>query len=205
MSLLSLAAGFGLGLSLIVALGAQNLFVLRQGMRREHLGLVVVVCAASDAVLIAAGAAGMGWVLDRASAAEGVVRILAAAYLLGFGLLAGARAWAGGQDTGDGPAATPRRRAVVLTALALTWLNPHVYLDTVLLLGSVAATRADGPWTFAAGAMLASVVWFSVLGLAARGLAPLLRTRRAARLLDTGIAVVMIALAAWVALPVLAG
>jgi L-lysine exporter family protein LysE/ArgO len=188
-------AGFVTGLSLIVAIGAQNAFVLRQGLRRRHVGLVVAVCAVSDLVLILAGVAGIGTVVERAPVVLVVVRWLGAAFLLGYGLLAARRALRGGQleAAADRPLSTS---AVLATALAFTWLNPHVYLDTVLLVGSIASTHGHpGRWWFAAGAGLASIGWFTALGYGARALTPVFRRRNAWRVLDGGIAVVMLTLA----------
>lgn len=210
-----LLAGLVLGLSLIVAIGAQNLFVLRQGIRREHVLAVVVVCAASDAVLIVLGVSGVGLALSALPWLVTAVRWAGAAFLVGYGLLAARRAWrpsgaltvtddhanSAGVDTrpsagtAQGIAVAPTRLAgTVLTVLALTWLNPHVYLDTVFLLGSVSTTYGDSRWIFALGAVIASVVWFSVLGFGARYLGRSLATPRAWRILDAVIAVVMIAL-----------
>ena len=188
--------GFLTGLSLIVAIGAQNAFVLRQGLRRRHVLLVVGVCAVSDLVLILAGVAGIGTIVERAPVVLTVVRWLGAAFLLGYGLLAARRAVRGGglEAAADRQLSTP---AVLATALAFTWLNPHVYLDTVLLVGSIASTHgAAGRWWFAAGAGTASLAWFTALGYGARALAPVFRRRNAWRVLDAGIATVMFALAA---------
>lgn len=211
----SLLAGVGLGLSLIIAIGAQNVFVLRQGIRREHVLAVVAVCAVSDALLIAAGVAGIGATLSAIPWLLDVVRWMGAAFLVGYGLLAARRAWrpAGAlQVDVETPGSTssapysaslvarevtdtaPRLRAALLTALALTWLNPHVYLDTVFLLGSISSTHGDQRWVFGAGAMIASLTWFSALGFGARYLGRWLSTPRAWRWLDASIAVVMIAL-----------
>lgn len=227
-----LLAGLGLGFSLIVAIGAQNLFVLRQGLRREHVLAVAAICAASDAVLIALGVSGIGLVLQAAPWLIDVVRWAGALFLVGYGLLAARRAWRpSGRTLGDdapagdrladivpepgasssqvrgdirtapAPATRTRLVTVVLTCLALTWLNPHVYLDTVFLLGTVANTHGDDRWLFAAGAMVASVVWFFGLAFGARLLGRWLSTPRAWRILDAVIAVVMIALGISLVLP----
>jgi L-lysine exporter family protein LysE/ArgO len=197
-------AGLGLGLSLIIAIGAQNVFVLRQGIRREHVLAVVIVCAVSDAVLIAAGIAGLGAVLEVVPWLVDVVRWAGAIFLVGYGMLAARRAWrpTGAHTVGEhpdggepAPASGPRLRSVLLTALALTWLNPHVYLDTVFLLGSIASTWDEQRWLFGAGAMLGSVLWFTALGFGARYLGRWLSSPRAWRWLDAGIAVVMVAIA----------
>lgn len=207
--LTSFFAGVGLGLSLIVAIGAQNLFVLRQGLRREFALTVALVCAASDALLIAVGVSGIGLVLAAVPWVIDVVRWAGAAFLLCYGLLAARRAWRPGGATlrvEVAPAATalatrPRLAPVVLTCLALTWLNPHVYLDTVFLLGSIATAYGDTRWVFAAGAMMASVAWFFALAFGSRYLSRWLATPRAWRILDGVIAVVMIALAVSLVLP----
>ena len=188
-------AGLLTGLSLIVAIGAQNAHVLRQGLAREHVGVVVAICTASDVVLILAGVAGIGSVVEAAPAALTVVRWLGAAFLgwYGVGSLLRARRTeslrASGGDVTSLAAAAGR-------TMALTWLNPHVYLDTVLLLGTVA--NHEGPsarWWFAAGACLGSAVWFAGLGYGARLLAPLLGRPRAWRILDTAIGLVMLLIA----------
>ncbi|WP_460774464.1 LysE/ArgO family amino acid transporter [Microbacterium sp. GXF7504] len=215
--LTSVLAGFGLGLSLIVAIGAQNLFVLRQGLRREAVVLVATVCAVSDAVLIVVGVSGLGAILQAVPWLVDVARWAGAAFLVVYGLLAAKRAWRPSGDAlrvdaadapapavGDGGTAVATRRrtaAVVATCLALTWLNPHVYLDTVFLLGSVASTHGDARWLFACGAMAASAVWFFSLALGARFLGRWLSTPRAWRILDAVIAVVMIVLGVSLVLP----
>ena len=193
--LIAALSGLVTGLSLIVAIGAQNAFVLRQGLRRSHVLLVVAVCALSDLALILAGVAGIGTIVERAPGVLTVVRWLGAAFLVGYGLLAARRAVRGGHldAAPDRPLGT---RAALATALAFTWLNPHVYLDTVLLVGSIASTYGTtGRWWFAAGAGAASLGWFTALGFGARVLTPLFRRPTAWRVLDGGIAVVILALA----------
>ena len=194
--ILPLLTGLSAGLSLIVAIGAQNVFVLRQGIQRSHVGLVVAVCALSDLVLILAGVAGIGVLLDRAPAAITVIRWAGAAFLLAYGLMAARRAFRGERMEISGGAQPRPRLAILGACLAFTWLNPHVYLDTVLLLGSLAAAQGDpGRWWFGAGAGLGSILWFTALGVGARYLAPLFRRRGAWRVLDACVAVVMVALA----------
>jgi L-lysine exporter family protein LysE/ArgO len=225
----SLVAGFGLGLSLIVAIGAQNLFVLRQGVRRDHVLAVALVCAISDAVLIVVGVSGLGLALEALPWLIDVVRWAGFAFLLAYGLLAARRALrpsgdtlaldAAATDLASAPAsegsgrstarhaaphgtlARTRLAPVLLTCLALTWLNPHVYLDTVFLLGSVASTHGEHRWWFAVGASVASIVWFFGLAFGARYLGRWLATARAWRILDGVIAVVMIAIAVSLVLP----
>lgn len=210
-----LLAGVGLGFSLIIAIGAQNLFVLRQGLRREHVVLVATICAVSDAALIALGVSGVGLVLGAVPWLIDVVRWAGAAFLVVYGLLAAKRAWrpsgtslavtepdaAAPPTAGVVVATGTRALPVALTVLALTWLNPHVYLDTVFLLGTVANTHGDGRWWFAAGAMAASFVWFFGLAVGARYLSRWLSTPRAWRILDGVIAAVMIALGISLVLP----
>ncbi|CAH0155619.1 Arginine exporter protein ArgO [Microbacterium oxydans] len=220
--MLSVLAGLGLGLSLIVAIGAQNVFVLRQGIRRQHVLAVVIVCALSDAALILAGVAGLGSVIAAAPWLIVVARWAGAAFLLVYGLLAARRAWRGTGDalqvdsaedsmsTASGGTRTATRTRtplapVLTTVLALTWLNPHVYLDTVLMLGSIAATHGEERWLFAAGAVTASILWFTALGFGARYVGRWLRTPLSWRILDAVIAVVMVSIAVSLVLPVLGG
>ena len=194
--LLSTAAGFGFGLSLIIAIGAQNAYVLRQGLRREHVLAVVIVCAASDAILIFVGVAGFGALIRTLPWLLVAVRIIGAIFLIGYGLLAARRAiWPRPLDTTTvGDSAGLAR--IVATTVALTWLNPHVYLDTVLFLGSIAATHGDDRWYFGLGAVLGSVLWFTALGFGAALLRPVFSRPTSWRVLDIGIAVVMTAIAA---------
>jgi L-lysine exporter family protein LysE/ArgO len=185
----SALAGFAAAVALIVAIGTQNAFVLRQGLRREHVLPVVLICALSDAALIAAGIAGLGAVVTARPGTVTAIRWVGAAFLLGYAILAARRAL---RPSALRPAdrAPATMRATLLTCLALTYLNPHVYLDTVLLLGSV-AQRHPPRWLFGAGAMLASLAWFTALGVGAGRLAPVLTRPVAWRVLDGTIAVVM--------------
>lgn len=194
-ALAAAAAGFGTGLSLIVAIGAQNAFVLRQGIRRDAVLAVVGICALSDALLITLGVGGVGALVVAWPDALTVVGWIGGAFLLGYGLLAARRVVRPGTDAlrADGEAAGSRRRAV-LTCLALTWLNPHVYLDTVFLLGSIAADRGPLRWTFGLGAACASLCWFAALGFGARLLGRFLTRPAAWRVLDGLVAATMITL-----------
>ncbi|SLN64736.1 Arginine exporter protein ArgO [Roseovarius litorisediminis] len=187
-------AGFALGFSLILAIGAQNAFVLRQGLRREHVLAVVLVCAISDAVLVAAGVAGFGALAEMVPGLERIMRWGGAAFLLWYGFSNLRAAWRGGEvlEAGEGTGSLAR---AVLTCLALTWLNPHVYLDTVVLLGSVSAQYAD-KLQFGAGAVLASFVFFFSLGYGARVLAPVFRRPQSWRVLDVVVGLTMWAIAA---------
>lgn len=191
--LTSALAGFAASAVLIVAIGAQNAFVLRQGLRREHVLAVVVTCAASDLLLISAGIAGLGALVTARPGAVTVIRSVGAAFLCGYALLAAFRAL---RPAALAPAerAPATLRATLLTCLALTYLNPHVYLDTVLLLGTVAQQHPHH-WLFGIGAAAASAVWFTALGAGARRLAPVLARPGAWRVLDGLIAVVMLAIA----------
>ena len=194
--MITVLAGLGFGLGLIVAIGAQNAYVLRQGIRREHVGVVVAVCAVSDALLITVGAAGVGAFIARHTTALAVVTVIGAGVLLVYAAQAVRRAIRPAALSVARPGGSERTRigSVVFAALALTWLNPHVYLDTVVLLGSVSATYAT-PWLFALGAAIASIGWFAGLGFGARVLAPVFAKPSAWRIFDIGVAVVMTGIA----------
>ena len=194
-ALVATVSGFALGLGLIVAIGAQNAFVLRQGLRLEHVAVVVAVCALSDLALILAGVFGAGSVLSRLPWLIPVVCFAGAAFLLGYGCLAARRALRPGALLSEVAGVRVGLAATVGTCVALTWLNPHVYLDTVVLLGSTASTYGEHRWQFAAGAGLGSILWFAGLGYGARLLRPVFARPAAWRFLDGGIAVVMAALA----------
>lgn len=207
MSATLLPALFGLltGLSLIVAIGAQNAFVLRIGIegRNRVVGTVVAICAVSDGLLIVAGVLGIGAVIAAAPVALIVIRVIGAGFLIVYGLLAARRALRPGRLLPDAPSTPMALGVAVTTTLALTWLNPHVYLDTVLFLGSVA--NQQGPserWWWAAGALLASCLWFAGLGFGARLLRPVFARPAAWRVLDAVIAVVMVGLGVRLALGV---
>jgi L-lysine exporter family protein LysE/ArgO len=189
------ALGFGTGLALIVAIGSQNAFVLRQGIRGEHVAAVVLVCSVSDAILIAAGIAGVGAVLQASPVIVDAVRFAGAAFLVAYGVTAARRALRPGALTASGRQPAVGLGAALSTVLALTWLNPHVYLDTVLLLGSVANQQThDLRWWFGTGAILASVAWFSALGFGARALRPFFARPSSWRILDGFVAMVMLTL-----------
>ncbi|GAB2716432.1 LysE/ArgO family amino acid transporter [Arthrobacter bambusae] len=201
------AAGLGLGtgLALIVAIGAQNAFVLRQGIRGEHIGPIVAVCAISDAVLIAAGVLGTGALLTAAPAAVVVLRYVGAAFLVTYGVMAARRILKPqalvSAEPGPSGAGRSGLGAALATVTALTWLNPHVYLDTVLLLGSVANAQGPGlQWWFGAGAMLGSILWFCSLGFGAKLLRGFFARPASWRILDGGIAVTMVGLGVGLAL-----
>ncbi|MEV6432247.1 LysE/ArgO family amino acid transporter [Nocardia sp. NPDC051463] len=193
---LAAISGLGFGLSLIVAIGAQNAFVLRQGLRGQHVLAVVTVCAVSDVVLIAAGIGGFGIVVTSVPAVVEIARYGGAAFLAGYGVLAARRALSNDALAAASTGASVALGATVATCLALTWLNPHVYLDTVVLLGSFASTYATPDrWFLGVGAMLGSIIWFTGLGYGARLLGPLFARPAAWRVLDSVIALVMFSLA----------
>jgi len=187
-------AGFALGLSLIRTIGAQNAFVLRQGLRREHVFAVSLTCALSDAILIAAGVAGFGVLVEAAPWITPVFTYGGAAFLIYYGFLNARSAWRGGAVMDTSGACVGSLRTALVTCLALTWLNPHVYLDTVVLLGSVAAQYEDR-LAFGAGAVVASFTFFFSLGFGARLLSPLFARARAWQVLDAVVAVTMWAIA----------
>jgi L-lysine exporter family protein LysE/ArgO len=190
--------GFLTTMALIAAIGAQNAFVLRQGIRGEHVIPVIALCTVSDLILIAAGIAGVGALITAHPDAMTVAKLGGAVFLIGYGALAARRAFrpAALNPSEKSPA---RLAEVLLTCAALTWLNPHVYLDTVVLLGSIANEHRDQRWLFGAGAVMASALWFTGLGLGARRLAGLFATPLTWRVLDATIAVIMVTLGIWMA------
>ncbi|PWR03420.1 amino acid transporter [Meridianimarinicoccus roseus] len=192
----ALTVGFATGFSLILAIGAQNAFVLRQGLLRQHVFALCLFCAASDAALIALGVAGFGAITGAWPLFPQIMALAGAAFLLVYGALRFRAAWRGGETLrAEGQA--PSLRRTLATAAAFTWLNPHVYLDTVGLIGAVSTQFSpDARAAFGGGAVAASFVFFFGLGYGARWLAPLLRTAAAWRALDAGIGAVMWALAA---------
>jgi L-lysine exporter family protein LysE/ArgO len=188
-----LLIGFIASFTLIAAIGAQNAFVLRQGIRGEHVLTVVAVCTVSDILLISAGIAGFGALINAHPSVVDIAKFGGAAFLIGYGLLAARRAWRPSSLT-PSEAAPARLLQVVITCLALTFLNPHVYLDTVVLLGALANEHRDDRWLFGIGAVTASAVWFVSLGLGARRLANLFATPLTWRILDGLIAIMMFGL-----------
>lgn len=192
--------GWLLMAGLIVAIGAQNAWVLRQGLRGGHVGAVVATCVIADVSLTVAGVFGLGAALAASPARLEVLRHLGVAFLLAYAGRAAWRAWRGGDDLRPAAAAELAAEGagrVVAVTLAVTLLNPHVYLDTVLLVGSIgAAFPPDGRVAFASGAGLASLMWFAVLGFGARALAPWLQRPATWRVLEGLVAAVMIVVAA---------
>lgn len=188
--------GLATSLALIIAIGAQNAFVLRQGILRQHVLPIVAFCAVSDAALIALGVGGAGALIQSHPVLLAVARYGGAAFLMAYGAFAARRAWQGNAMHVQAQSSGSVRAALAM-CFAFTFLNPHVYLDTVVLLGAIASQRGEeGRWVFGIGAMTASLFWFSALGFGARFLAPWFERVIAWRILDSLIAVVMLTLAA---------
>ena len=192
--MLAIPAGFLTGLSLIVAIGAQNAFVLRQGLRRQHVLPVVLICAFSDALLIVLGIAGLGAAINSVPLLLEVFRYGGAAYLLWFAIGAIRRAIKPSALV-ESEQQVDSLRQTIVTAVALTYLNPHVYIDTVLLLGSI-ANQFEDRWLFGVGAASASFVWFFTLGFGASWLGKYVKKPVFWRVLDVFIAIMMITIAA---------
>lgn len=192
--------GFLISGGLIIAIGAQNAFILRQGIRREHVFVLCLICALSDAALIVLGITGLGTLIEKAPLLLPAVTVFGIAFLLWYGFLAARRALSpAAMEVGEAEG-LPLAKAVRL-CLALTFLNPHVYLDTVLLVGSLAAPYAGNQrLLFGAGAISASFTWFFGLGYGARVLTPVFRKPMAWRILDSLIALTMFAIAVQLAL-----
>ena len=188
--------GFLVQGSLILAIGAQNAFVLRQGLLGAHVAPVVLFCAVSDAILIFAGVAGFGALTAALPWLPDAMTLAGAAFVAAYGVQRGLAAWRGGQAVAGGGEAGSLGAALG-TMAALTWLNPHVYLDTLALMGAI-STGFEGAarWTFAAGGTLASGLFFAALGFGARGLAPVMRSPGAWRVLDGIVAATMLTIAA---------
>ena len=188
--------GLALGLSLIVAIGAQNAFVLRQGLRREHVFSVCLICALSDAVLIIFGVTGFRVISAKVAWLEPALRYGGAAFLFWYGLRSFRSAWtsSGGLLAADNQAGPLGR--TLLICLALTWLNPHVYLDTVVMMGILSTNYPGREAAFAAGAVSASVLFFFALGYGARLLRPVFASPRVWRGFEAAIGLLMWAIAA---------
>ncbi|MGF6771025.1 L-lysine exporter family protein LysE/ArgO [Paraburkholderia sp. GAS199] len=202
MNWLSFSHGAALCASLIVTIGAQNAFVLRQGIMRSHVGKIVALCAISDFILIGAGVGGASVLVERYPVFVHAMLYVGLAYLAWFGFNALRRAVRPGHavlDVNAGGTVTPpvqRAMPIILMTLAFTWLNPHVYLDTFLLIGTAGAREPDGARVaFALGAMAVSGIWFIGLGYGARALAPLFRRANAWRVLDGAIGSMVLLLA----------
>jgi L-lysine exporter family protein LysE/ArgO len=195
----ALISGWLVALSLIAAIGAQNAFVLRQGLRREHVGPVVAFCAVSDALLIAAGVAGFGMVSTRIPWLGTAMLWLGVGFLLVYGALRFRAAWLGGAALQPAAGGEVSLSKVMATIFVITWANPHVYLDTVVLIGSIAAQHAPHGAAFGVGAALGSATFFTALGYGARFLAPVMARPRSWVVLEIGIGITMWAIAAGLA------
>lgn len=197
--------GFGLSAGLIVAIGAQNAFVLRLGLQRHFVLPAVLFCAGSDAVLMIAGGIGLGRVIEENPGALTLVGLFGAAFLTAYGIFAARRALSPHHLIAGAEDRRPLGQTLALLA-TFTWANPHVYLDTVLLVGSLAGrTPLPERWWFLAGACCASLTWFCALGFGARLLAPLFAHARAWAVLDGAIALTMWSLAFGIARETLIG
>lgn len=192
--MIAILPGLLTGFSLIIAIGAQNAFVIRQGLRREHVLLIVLICAISDAALILVGTGGLGRIIQGNQIALEIIRWFGVAYLTWFGLRSLRSAFKS-QSLQVGEVLQARAGDVARSALALTFLNPHVYLDTVILLGSVANQFESDRWYFALGACLASVIWFTTIGFGARSASHFMSKPIFWKILDTLIALVMFTIA----------
>ena len=200
MSLPLYLKGLGLGAGLIVAIGSQNAHVLRMGLRRQHVGMTVLVCILCETLLISAGVAGVGTLVERNPVLLALARWGGAAFLAWYGLCAWRSAYTSHALDAAPQTVELSTRQALTTILAMTLLNPHVYLDTVVLLGAVGGQQgADGKWWFALGAMNAAIAWFTLLGYGARLLSPWFAKPAAWRMLDVVIGAVMLALAATLA------
>lgn len=193
-------AGFSLGFSLILAIGAQNAFVLRQGILRAHVFWVCLTCALSDAILIVLGVGGFGLLSDMAPWLAAAMLWGGVLFLFVYGAMAFWRAYSQSEALEAPDKAAGSLKAALLTCLALTWLNPHVYLDTVVLLGSVAAQYDGQRIAFGTGAVLSSFTFFFSLGYGARLLAPIFANPRAWRVLDVLVGIIMWSIALGLAL-----
>jgi L-lysine exporter family protein LysE/ArgO len=192
----SFIAGFSLGISLILAIGAQNAFVLKQGLKKHHVFVVCFICALSDAVLIAAGVAGFGVIVKQYPQIELLARYAGAIFLVAYGLKSFYSALTSSHSMEAEGELLPSVYKTVLACLAFTWLNPHVYLDTVVLLGSISTQYEGTKLLFASGAMFGSFVFFFSLGYGARVLIPVFQKPLAWKILEFFIGFIMLFIAA---------
>ncbi len=197
--MLTLISGFFSGLTLIVAIGAQNAFVIKQGLRREHVLLIVLICSISDALLIFLGSAGLGQLIQSIPELLEVVRWFGVVYLIWFGVKSFKSAFTN-QSLSAAEGQLSSKRMVVTTMLALTFLNPHVYLDTVILLGSIANQFENQRWLFSTGAALGSFVWFFSIGYGAKAASRFMSKPIFWKVLDLIIAAIMFTIAIFLAL-----
>jgi L-lysine exporter family protein LysE/ArgO len=195
---IALFPGFLTGLSLIIAIGAQNAFVIRQGLTKKHVLLVVLICAISDALLILLGVAGLGALISGLPWLLEIIRWFGVAYLTWFGIRSLISAFKT-QSLDSSGAQSASAKKVVLAVLGFTFLNPHVYLDTVILLGSIGNQFGPDKWWFALGAAIGSVVWFSSIGFGAKAASRFMSKPVFWKILDSIIAVVMFTIAIFLA------
>lgn len=191
LNLSSAISGLAFGLSLIIAIGPQNVFILRQGLNRKHVGIVVSICIISDALLIAVGAGGMGAALNAKPELVEVIRYIGAAFLIIYGSAAFIRGLKPKNEKFIEVTKSQSKSKAIITCLAFTWLNPHVYLDTAILLGSVANSAGRNASAFALGAIIGSTLWFTCLGYGAKYLNPLFKKPITTRVLDFAVAILM--------------
>lgn len=200
-----IATGFGFAVSLIAAIGAQNAFVLRLGLMRQHVIPVIAICIGSDIILMSIGIAGFGAIVENAPWLVTVMRIFGSAFLVFYGAQALQRVFKPSAMTESGAGSQKGLLPVIGATLAVTYLNPHVYLDTIVLLGSLANSYGDQKWIFGIGCFLATTVWFTALGFGSRHLAPLFAKPKAWQILDAAIAIIMFAIAASIITPLFTG
>jgi len=192
--MVALFSGFLASLSLIIAIGAQNAFVIKQGLLRSHVTLVVLFCSVADALFIVLGVGGLGTFVQRQPQALEYIRWFGVAYLTWFGIKS-VRAALSTQSLTVATSEKQSAGKVLLSLVTFTFLNPHVYLDTVILLGSIANQFADHRWYFAVGASVASVLWFTVIGYGARAASKFMTRPLFWKILDSVIAVIMFTIA----------
>ena len=197
--MLAIIPGFLAGLSLIIAIGAQNAFVIRQGLTKKFVLLTVLICAFSDALLIALGASGLGALIKANKNILEFVRWFGVAYLLWFAYKSARSAFKKEVLNSAGEASADKK-SVILTVLGLTFLNPHVYLDTVILLGSISNQFGSGKWFFVTGAIIASFLWFTSIGFGAKSASRFMSRPIFWKILDSLISVIMLSIAVFLAL-----
>jgi L-lysine exporter family protein LysE/ArgO len=190
--------GFFAGLSLIIAIGAQNAFVIKQGLTKQHVLMTVAICTASDALLIALGAAGLGKILQSHASFLEAIRWFGVIYLIWFGSKS-IKAVFSNEVLDTTTTISPSAKKVVTSLLGFTFLNPHVYLDTVILLGSISNQFKSDRWFFSAGAMLASLIWFTSIGYGAKAASRFMSKLVFWKILDSIIAIVMFSIAGYLA------
>ncbi|CAM3841037.1 Arginine exporter protein ArgO [Vibrio aerogenes CECT 7868] len=191
----SVIAGFGTGAGLIVSIGSQNAFVLRQGLQCQHVGLIVATCIFADILLISCGVAGIGFIVQQWPVVLDIFRFGGAAFLGVNAFHSAVRAWKGTSGLTPASELTVNRNQVLFACLGYTFLNPHVYLDTMIMIGSLSSSYSGfAQWGFGLGAILASIVWFISLGYGSKLLLPVFRSPVAWRILDALVAILLMTL-----------